>query len=118
MLKDQGWNLYIDWQDHEMPPTPNRETACRIQLGIGASDWFLFLATESSTASRWCPWEIGFADGRKDVNRIVVIPTVDDRGRHYGNEYLQLYRHVEPTALGRLQFFEPGAILGKALGSL
>lgn len=24
---------------------------------------FLFLATPNSIASRWCPWEIGYADG-------------------------------------------------------
>jgi hypothetical protein len=118
VLKEDGWNLYIDWQDLEMPAVPNRETARRIQLRIAASDWFIFLATENSTASRWCPWEIGIADGRKDANRILVTPTQDDRGRHYGNEYLQLYRHVDPTSLGRLQFFEPGATQGRSLSSL
>ncbi|MEI5997848.1 toll/interleukin-1 receptor domain-containing protein [Paraburkholderia bengalensis] len=118
LLKEEGWSLYIDWQDHSMPPVPDRETARKIQLRISASDWFLYLATENSAGSRWCPWEIGIADGKKDPSRIVVIPTEDDRGRHYGNEYLQLYRHLDPTSLGRLQFFEAGSRQGRGLSFL
>lgn len=94
ILKEHGWNLYIDWQDNEMPSTPDKETAKRIKLKIEITDWFLFLATANSTCSRWCPWEIGFADAKKNYEKIVVIPTEDDSGKWYGNEYLQLYKNL------------------------
>lgn len=94
ILKEQGWDLYIDWQDNEMPTTPDKETAKRIKSKIEITDWFLFLATANSTGSRWCPWEMGFADAKKNYEKIVIIPTEDDDGKWYGNEYLQLYKNL------------------------
>jgi hypothetical protein len=102
-----GWRLYVDWTDTEMPPVPNRETAKRIQAKIVELSYFLFLATPSSMASRWCPWEIGYADGKKDLDRIIIIPT-SEGGATYGNEYLQLYRRLDISTLRRLAVWEPG----------
>lgn len=52
MLKNQGWDVYIDWQDQTMPDTPDGETAFNIKVAIVRADWFLFLATQNSMASR------------------------------------------------------------------
>ena len=95
ILKENGWDLYIDWQDNEMPATPNENTAKNIKAKIKTTDWFLFLATSNSTSSRWCPWEIGFADAVKNYEKILIIPTEDDYGNWYGNEYLQLYKKID-----------------------
>lgn len=95
LMKENGWDLYIDWEDNEMPSTPNKETANRIKTKIKATDWFLFLATDNSTKSRWCPWEIGFADSAKGYDRILIIPVENDQGIWYGSEYLQLYKHMD-----------------------
>lgn len=100
MLKRQGWDVYIDWQDQTMPATPDVETAFNIKVAIVQTDWFLFLATQNSMASRWCPWEIGFADGKKNHNRIAIIPTSDSQGRFYGNEYLSLYNKIDVPSNG------------------
>lgn len=97
-LKEEGLNLYIDWQDASMPEEPNRETAENIQSIIRGSEIFLFLATQNSMSSRWCPWEIGYADGVKNINQIAIIPTRDAIGHYYGNEYLQLYRRIDKIA--------------------
>lgn len=94
-LKDQGWEVYIDWQDAAMPPKPSRVTAENIQLRIQQLDWFFYLATRNSAASRWCPWEIGYADGVKKYDSIIIIPTIDSVGHTFGSEYLQLYRHID-----------------------
>ncbi len=117
-FRDSGWNVYVDWADSAMPEQPTRETAERIRAKIRELDLFLFLATPNSVASRWCPWEIGYADGVKVPQSIVVIPTEDDAGRWYGNEYLQLYRRVLPATEGGLGIFEPGASTGILLRSL
>jgi hypothetical protein len=105
MLVEQGWNIYIDWQDQQMPEKPDAETAIRIKRAIIGAEWFLFLATEHSTASRWCPWEIGYADGEKPLNRIAIVPTTDSSGKYYGNEYLSLYSRID-TANGGLALFD------------
>lgn len=111
VFKDEGLNIYVDWMDEEMPPSPNKETAQKIQAKIRELDLFLFLATPASLKSRWCPWEIGYADGTKPLDSIVVIPTQDSQGS-YGNEYLELYRRLIPSDSGGLAAFQPGTTKG------
>jgi hypothetical protein len=94
LLFSQGWRLYIDWLDQELPDRPDKITATKIKDKISSHRWFLFLATANSVVSRWCPWEIGYADAIKDNNSILLIRTEDDNGRWYGSEYLQLYRQI------------------------
>lgn len=105
-LSDAGWRVYVDWADTSMPETPNRETATRIKQKIIELDYFLFLATPNSMKSRWCPWEIGYADGKKSIDRILILPTSDNAGS-YGNEYLQLYRRIDKSSIGDLRVWEP-----------
>jgi hypothetical protein len=112
LLAEQGVALYIDWQDASMPLEPNRETAARLQQRIKTSDWFLFLATTNSMASRWCPWELGYADGQKPLDRIAIVPTSDGKSTH-GNEYLQLYRRVDVSNAGELLWVPPGSNQGQ-----
>ena len=106
-LQAQGWIVYIDWEDTAMPPKPNRETARSIKSRIERLDWFIYLATANSASSKWCPWEIGYADGVKDIDKIVIVPTRDGIGNNYGNEYLDLYRHVDATQSGGFGLFRP-----------
>ena len=103
LLRSSGWNVYVDWADASMPATPNTETAARIKERIVQLNWFLFLATANSMGSRWCPWEIGYADGRKPLDRILT----SDGFTTYGSEYLGLYRRVERAADGLLAAFNP-----------
>jgi hypothetical protein len=116
---DNGWLVYVDWQDAAMPEKPNRETAQRIQHKIRELEYFIFLATRNSVASRWCPWEIGFADSAKPINSILIVPTSDNRtGEWYGNEYLQLYRKIDLAPNGNLAVWGPGETQGVWLSSL
>ncbi len=95
-LNGEGWNVYIDWMDDSMPDQISSATAERLQAKILENDYFLLLATQNSCrVSRWCPWEIGYADGKKLRTKILIIPTQDDNGYEYGSEYLGLYRRIE-----------------------
>jgi hypothetical protein len=114
LLAEAEWNVYVDWSDPMMPATPTRETARRIQDKIRETNFFLFLATPNSLASRWCPWEIGYADGKKPVQSIIVVPT-HSGGQDHGNEYLGLYRRLEFSANDRLAVWEPGQDNGMRL---
>lgn len=107
ILRDHGCELYLDWQDAELPAQPDRTTAERIQKKIREADYFLFLATANSTASRWCPWEIGYADSARGTERVIIVPTVDKTGTWHGNEYLRLYRHINDAKGGGLGVFSP-----------
>jgi hypothetical protein len=106
LLRSNGVDLYIDWQDGEMPPAPNAETAQRLRSKIASSSLFLYLATQNSATSRWCPWELGHADGVKNNGQIVLVPTHDGATTH-GAEYLNLYRRIDANAAGTFQVFSP-----------
>lgn len=112
LLQEHGWNIYVDWADETMPETPNAETAAKIKAKIVELNYFLFLATPNSMASRWCPWEIGYADGKKPIDKIFIIPTTDQSGKWYGSEYLQLYRHIDVTSAGAMGAWYPGQTQG------
>jgi hypothetical protein len=117
-LKEQGMDLYIDWQDASMPESPDATTASRIRNVIRGADVFLFLATRDSMTSRWCPWELGFADGAKREEQIAIIATRDASGNYYGNEYLQLYRRIDQNSAGNsLYWYQKGSQLPQNLGS-
>lgn len=115
LLAENGWELYVDWKDHEMPEKPDKATATKIKSKIASLEWFLFLATPSSSASRWCPWEIGIADSKKPNGSILIIPTTDNSGNWYGNEYLQLYSQIIYTTTAELARFSPGSTTGGTL---
>lgn len=117
LLKTHGMDVYIDWQDSAMPDKPSAETAKRLRSRIQQCYWFLFLATQWSMRSRWCPWELGHADGVKANERILVVPTFDDSGS-YGSEYIDLYRRIEFASDGRLAAFPPGQNSGQYVFSL
>jgi hypothetical protein len=97
----------VDWKDNELPDAPDKETANKIKTKIQDLDWFLFLATPNSTASRWCPWEIGYADAAKRNETILIVTTTDQSGKWYGNEYLSLYRQITADATGALIVMRP-----------
>ncbi len=104
-LKSQGWDVYIDWQDESMQHSPNKQTAKNIQNHIETRDWFLYLATQNSSNSKWCPWEIGYADGIGKTTDIIVVPTSFGYDS-YGQEYLDLYRSVKNITAGGYAIFE------------
>lgn len=107
-LLARGIVVYIDWQDATMPEVPSVQTAERIKQRIREDDFLIFLATENSIASRWCPWEIGYSDGVKGPHSVVILPTSNPRG-NFGSEYLQLYRRIGSGFGTQLKFFSVGA---------
>jgi hypothetical protein len=108
LLAEAGLNAYVDWADTSMPEVPNRQTAERIQEKIRDLTFFLFLATANSVTSRWCPWEIGYADGKKPLSSIFIISTTDGSATH-GSEYLGLYRQIDASVFGELVIREAGS---------
>ena len=117
LLFEAGLTAYVDWADHGMPPVPNRDTARKLQERIVELDLFLYLATPNASTSRWCPWEIGYANGKKLIDSIVVCPTTED-GTIYGAEYLDLYRRLDVLGAARLEVLQPGARSGVVVGQL
>ncbi|HEV2380850.1 MAG TPA: toll/interleukin-1 receptor domain-containing protein [Terriglobia bacterium] len=99
VLDGIGIRLYVDWNDRDMPRVTNRETAERIKGQIRRNTLFMVLATDEALKSRWVPWEVGVADPVKGEDFILLIPVADASGTFRGNEFLQLYYHLDFGAL-------------------
>jgi len=106
LLFEAGWAAYVDWADHSMPAVPNRDTARKLQERIVELDLFIYLATPNASLSRWCPWEIGFANGKKPIDNIIVCPTTDGATTN-GAEYLDLYRRLDLSNNNQLAVWQP-----------
>lgn len=106
-LAEIGMNLYVDWEDTDMPSETNYQTALRLKNKIRELDYFILLATNNAIKSRWVPWELGVADGYKSYDKILIIPVSDDNGQYDGNEYLQVYKRIEFGSLGKLIVYDP-----------
>lgn len=119
MLGEAGWDVYIDWQHNTMDERPTNELSKELQLRMDMCTWLIYLATANSEKSRWCPWEIGYANGRKSDNSILVVPTTSGYITH-GSEYLNLYRRLDLAAsTQKMALFERGAYsTGRTLGSM
>ena len=63
------------------------------------------LASTNSQESKWVPWELGLADGRKSMSQIALFPAVDNTHETSwtSSEYLGLYDRI---VYGPLENFE------------
>ena len=53
-----------------------------------------YIATGNIINSKWCPWELGYADGKK--NRAAILPILCEKSNEYkGMEYLGLYPYID-----------------------
>lgn len=88
-----NYKVYIDWIDDitldRTNVTPG--TASTIKKRILNSSGTSYIATSNSTTSKWCPWELGVADGA--IGKVCILPVME--GSFKGQEYLGLYPYIE-----------------------
>lgn len=97
LLAQFGHTVYVDWIDDEDLDRArvSRATATRLKKRMTQCTAMLYLATVSSTESKWMPWELGFFDGFR-AGRVAILPiSDDDRETYVGREYLGLYPYVD-----------------------
>lgn len=91
LLEKIGVDVYVDWEDEDMPKATSGETATKIKEKIIQNRKFILLATKDAINSKWCNWELGFGDSHKFSDNIAIMPIVENDGSWPGNEYLQIY---------------------------
>lgn len=91
-----GVEVYVDWLDEEMPAVTSGATATKIKGKIKECDRFVVLLSERSVDSKWVPWELGYADGVKEINKIAIMPI---RRNQY--TYDSAFNGVEYIRVGR-----------------
>lgn len=95
ILKRYGFEGYVDWEDDDMPTTTSGETALLLKDKIKKSRKFILIATESAIESKWCNWEVGFADAHKYIDHIALLPIRKEFENYKGEEYLQIYPSIQ-----------------------
>lgn len=88
-------NGYVDWMDEDLPVITSGATAIELKGKITSSDKFVLLATNNAIISKWCNWELGFADSHKYINHLAILPIIENDGTWEGSEYLQIYPRIE-----------------------
>ena len=116
ILRPDDVEIYVDWNDKELPRVTSRATAEQIKKEIINRQLFIILATQNAMESKWVPWEVGVADQSKSQEQILIVPVPDRTGQFHGSEYLQLYRRVEETTVGGYGVFSPNMATGARLG--
>ena len=96
VLTNHGASVYIDKIDPAMPPYTSAVTANLLKARIRQSKKFVLLATENSKASKWVPWELGLADGYKDIRNLALFPALESAYEDSWTswEYMGLYRKI------------------------
>ncbi|MGH2292188.1 MULTISPECIES: toll/interleukin-1 receptor domain-containing protein [Pseudomonas] len=102
IIANHGGVPYIDEVDPAMPKHTSEETADLLKSRITECKRFVLLTSPNSKDSRWVPWELGVADGKKGVNRIAIFAASDneDDDKWSSWEYMGLYPRI---VWGRLQ---------------
>jgi len=53
-----------------------------------------YVSTSNTTASKWCPWELGYVDGEKG-GKCAILPVLNAASSSFiGQEYLGLYPYI------------------------
>lgn len=94
VLESMGISVYIDWLDNGLPAEVSAETARALRQKIEANRLFLLLGTNNAIESKWVPWELGYADGKKGETSVAILEVRRDGETFKGCEYFALYQKV------------------------
>ena len=74
-LEENGKKVYVDWIDDKQLDRSRvtSRTAETLRLRMRQSLSLLYIATDSSSQSKWMPWELGYFDGYSSGNRLSAI---------------------------------------------
>ncbi len=95
--------VYIDSMDKSMPKNTSGITVSRIKKKIRDCDKFILLATDKAIESKWCNWELGYGDAKKNAfNNLALFPMRNSSSSSFyeGKEYLEIY----PYIVSRLEY--------------
>lgn len=93
LFEKAGYKVYIDWmEDPQLDRScVNENTAQLLKYRLKSCKALAYIATVNTPLSRWCPWELGLADGM--LGKVCILPVMHDD--YKGQEYLRLYPYLE-----------------------
>ena len=97
LFNNCGYSVYVDWMYDAQLDRSNvtEETAEALRTRMLQSTGLAYLATGNSANSKWCPWELGYFDGKSQTSRCCILPVLSNSATSYnGQEYLGLYPYL------------------------
>lgn len=98
LFNNCGYSVYVDWiYDYQLDRNSvSVKTAELLRKRMNESKGLAYLATGNSTNSKWCPWEMGYFDGKSENSRCCILPILNYSSYSYqGQEYLGLYPYLQ-----------------------
>lgn len=106
MLEEMEYTVYTDWDaDSDLNRRAvTSDTAQVLRQRMKDCRCLFYAVSDTSSESKWMPWELGYSDGLH--GKVAILPVVDrdeDSEDYRGLEYLGLYPYVvKMVILGRL----------------
>lgn len=97
LFNKAGYSVYVDWINDPNLDRDNvsSKTANVIKKRIANCKGLSYIATRNIVNSKWCPWELGLADGRLN-GRSCILPVMKEKSTTFrGVEYLGIYPFIE-----------------------
>ena len=95
LFNEAGYSVYVDWiEDTQLDRNNvNKNTAQVLRNRMNGSRGLAYVATGNAINSKWCPWELGYFDGKKN-ERCCILPIMESQN-FQGQEYLGLYPYMQ-----------------------
>lgn len=97
LFNNAGYSVYVDWMvDTQLDRSKiNRSTAETLCKRMDTCRGLAYISTANITNSKWCPWELGYVDGRTK-GRCAILPVLDtSKDTFKGQEYLSIYPYID-----------------------
>ena len=128
VLEFRGYSVFVDWIHNSnfdgsiaSSGAEMIKVADYLRVHMKKCRWLFYLHTNSSSVSKWCPWELGYFDSQSHPNEgVYVVPLVTGHDKFKGQEYLALYPVIEFAHFGvtkRMMLNEEGKVFSGMWGN-
>ena len=106
LFNEAGYSVYVDWiEDTQLDRSNvNKNTAQVLRNRMNGLKGLSYVTTSNSTNSKWCPWELGHFDGKKN-GRCCILPIMESQ-TFQGQEYLGLYPYMQYVQVSGKEKYE------------
>lgn len=96
LFNEAGYSVYVDWiEDVTLDRSDvTKKTANLVRSRISQSKSLAYIVTTNISNSKWCPWELGIADGMLN-EKASILPILEYSSNFKGQEYLSIYPHID-----------------------
>ena len=103
-----GYSVYVDWMvDTQLDRSfVSSSTANTLRKRMDTCQGLAYIATSNISNSKWCPWELGYMDGKQN-SRCAILPVLNSQAATFkGQEYLGLYPYIDYAQIENSEKYE------------